>query len=261
MSHRRYEGLHVAVTGAGTGIGRAIAMRLGSEGARLSLFGRRVDKLAETADAAHAAGASAVHFAPCDIRERDQVEATFADAAAKNGPLYAFVADAGVGGPNADGPEDRFVDLVNTNLVGTYWTLRAARRHLLPGPDPRHLVVISSILGRFGVPGYTGYCAAKTGLLGLVRALSLEVAADNVQVNAVCPGWVDTEMSREGIQGMADAMGVPFDEALGRAMSAVPIGRMSRPEHVGGLVAWLLSEDATGVTGQGIDMNGGAWMG
>ena len=110
------------------------------------------------------------------------------------------------------------------------------------------------------MPGYTGYCASKAGLLGLVRALAAELAPANVQVNAVCPGWVDTEMAREGLEGMARAMSVPFEEAKRVAMSAVPLGRMSAPEDVAGTVAWLLSPDARGVTGQGIDQNGGAWM-
>ena len=123
-----------------------------------------------------------------------------------------------------------------------------------------HMVVIASILARFGVPGYTGYCASKTGLLGLVRALALELAGENIQVNAVCPGWVNTQMARDGIQGMADGMGCSYDEAYATAMSAVPLGRMSEPEHIAGMVNWLLGPDAQGVTGQAMDMNNGAYM-
>ena len=122
------------------------------------------------------------------------------------------------------------------------------------------MVIIASILGRIGVPGYTGYCASKTGLIGLARAMAQELAADNVQVNAVCPGWVNTEMARQGITGMAEGMGISYDEALKVAMSAVPMGRMAEPEHIAGLVSWLMSEDACGMTGQGLDMNNGAWM-
>ena len=98
-------------------------------------------------------------------------------------------------------------------------------------------------------------------MISLARALAMELAPANVQVNAVCPGWVETDMAREGIDGMAAAMGVTRDEAHAKAMEQVPLGRMSRPEDVAGLVAWLLSDDARGVTGQGLDMNGGAWMG
>jgi NAD(P)-dependent dehydrogenase (short-subunit alcohol dehydrogenase family) len=253
-------GRHVLVTGAGTGIGRAIALRLAAGGAALSLLGRRSDLLEETARAARGAGARKVFPVAGDARERDSVEAAFEAAAGEHGPLFGLVANAGIGGPNEDGDEDRFADLVATNLTGTYLCLRAAERRLAPGPEARHLVVISSILARIGVPGYTGYCASKAGLLGLVRALAAELAPKNVQVNAVCPGWVDTSMAHEGLEGMARGLGITKDEAHAQAMSAVPLGRMSRPEDVAGLVSWLLSEDARGVTGQGLDMNGGAWM-
>jgi NAD(P)-dependent dehydrogenase (short-subunit alcohol dehydrogenase family) len=252
---------HIVVTGAGTGIGRAIAHRLGQDGARLTLCGRRVELLEQTAEAASAAGARAVRVASLDIRDRAAVDAAFTTAAADFGPIHALVANAGVGGPNADGDDDRFFDLVQTNLVGTYHTCRAALRNLESGPHARHLVVVASILGRFGVPGYTGYCASKTGLLGMVRAFAKEVASLEVQVNAICPGWVSTEMAWQGIDGMAAGMGVTRDEALAIAMREVPLGRMSEPRDVAGVVAWLLSNDARGVTGQGIDVNGGAWMG
>lgn len=251
---------HVIVTGAGTGIGRAIALRLAREGARVSLLGRRAEPLEETARLIAAAGGRAAVY-PCDIRDAAAVDAAFDAAAAAFGPLHVLVANAGVGGPNDPGEADRFVDLVQTNLVGTYQCVRAAQRHLAAGPAPRHIVVTASVLGRFGVPGYTGYCASKTGLIGLVRALALELAGDNVQVNAICPGWVATEMAWQGIDGMAQGMGVTREEAHAQAMSAVPLGRMGQPEHVAGLVAWLVSEDGTGVTGQAIDQNGGAWMG
>jgi NAD(P)-dependent dehydrogenase (short-subunit alcohol dehydrogenase family) len=247
----RQEGRHVVVSGAGTGIGRAIALRLGAEGARLTLLGRRRGPLEETA--ARCGGTVQV----CDIQDKASVDAAF-DAA---GPIHALVANAGIGGPNEPGEQDRFVDLVSTNLVGTYHCLRAAQRNLVAGPAPRQFVVTASILARFGVPGYTGYCASKAGLLGMVRAFALELASENIRVNAICPGWVDTEMSREGIQGMAGAMGVSFQEAHRVAMSAVPAGRMSTPEEVAGMVAWMLSEDAGTLTGQAIDQNGGAWMG
>ena len=171
-----------------------------------------------------------------------------------------MIASSGIGGPNDAGADDRFEDLVETNLIGTYFCLRAAQQHLADGPDSRHLVVISSILARIAVPGYTGYSASKAGLLGLVRSLAAELAADEIQVNALCPGWVDTAMAWEGIDGIATAAGISRDGALARAMSAVPMGRMSQPEDIAGVVAWLLSPDARGVTGQALDVNGGAFM-
>jgi NAD(P)-dependent dehydrogenase (short-subunit alcohol dehydrogenase family) len=251
----RLDGRHVVVTGAGRGIGRAIALRLADEGARLSLLAR--GRAALEATAAEVGGAC---VAAVDIRDAAQVEDAFAAAADANGPVHALVANSGIGGPNGAGENDRFADLVATNLLGTYACVRAAQRRLAPGPERRDVVVISSILARIGVPGYTGYCASKAGLLGLVRSLAAELAAENVQVNAICPGWVDTDMAWEGIDLLAGALGVSREDAFAEAMREVPLRRMSQPEDVAGTVAWLLSPDARGVTGQAIDQNGGAVM-
>jgi NAD(P)-dependent dehydrogenase (short-subunit alcohol dehydrogenase family) len=255
----RQQDQHFLVTGAGTGIGRAIAIRLASEGAKLSLVGRTTATLEETADQIDALGGSAQVLA-ADVGDRDHISAAVDAAAEWQGPFRGVIANAGVGGPNSPGPDDRFDELIQTNLIGTYSTLRAVQEHLAP-EGLRHMVVVSSCLARFGVPHYTGYCASKTGLLGLTKSLSLELAGDKVQVNAICPGWVDTQMARDGIQGMADAMGKTYDEAFAMAMSAVPAGRMSTPDEIAGMTAWLVSADGVGMTGQGLDMNGGSWMG
>ena len=252
---KRLQGKHVVVTGGGRGIGRAIAERLAADGAVLTLLARDLEPLARAA--ADLGGGAAA----CDIRDRGQVEDAFAAAAAARGPIHALVANSGIGGPNADGPDDRFDDLVATNLCGTYYCVRAALRRLAPGPETRHLVVISSILARIAVGGYTGYSASKAGLLGLVRSLAAELGRQNVQVNAICPGWVNTEMAWEGLDRIAADTGGSREDAFQAAMRDVPLGRMGEPADVAGTVAWLLSDDARGVTGQAIDQNGGAWMG
>ena len=259
---QRLKGRHILITGGGTGIGAAIAGRLASEGARLSLLARDGERLREVIGGL-SASAGVEHFSmSCDVRDAQAVQAAVGAAALECGPLYACIANAGVGGPNGPTDEggDRWDDLVLTNLSGTYHTLRAALQHLCPEGSARHLVVISSILARIGVPGYSGYCASKAGLLGLVRSMSAELAPSDVQVNAVCPGWVNTSMATEGIEGMAAGMDMSVEEARALAMSAVPMGRMSEPEDIAGFVAWLVSEDARGVTGQALDMNGGAFM-
>ncbi|MFN7144254.1 MAG: SDR family NAD(P)-dependent oxidoreductase [Myxococcota bacterium] len=256
----RQKDRHVVVTGASSGIGRAIAVRLAAEGARVSLLARRKGNLDEVCAEIGAAGGTAAGFA-CDVTDADAVERAFTDAVRTHGPLHGLVAASGVGGPNEPGAGDRFDLLVQTNLYGTYRTLRAAEARLADGPGRRDIVVIASILARFGVPGYTGYCASKAALLGLVKASALELAARNVQVNAICPGWVDTDMAWQGIDGMAAAMGVTREKAHEIAMRAVPLGKMSQPHEIAGLVAFLLSEDAGGITGQALDQNNGAWMG
>ena len=94
-----------------------------------------------------------------------------------------------------------------------------------------------------------------------MRSFSAELAGENVQVNAICPGWVDTDMTAQGLDELAEAIGGTRDDALREAMRDVPLGRMGQPEEIAGTVAWLLSDDARGVTGQAIDQNGGAWVG
>jgi NAD(P)-dependent dehydrogenase (short-subunit alcohol dehydrogenase family) len=248
-STRRFGDRHVVVTGASRGIGRAIALRLADEGARLTLMARDRERCEETAEAVGGAEVQTV-----DIRDRAAVDAAFGAAAEAQGPLDALVAVSGLGGPNDAGENDRFEELVATNLVGTYWCLRAAERELV---DAGRIVVIASILARIAVPGYTGYSASKAGLVGLVRSLAAELAPRRVQVNAVLPGWVDTDMAWQGL----DAMPGTREEAYADAMGAVPLGRMAQPAEIAGTVAWLLSDDSTGVTGQAIDHNGGAWVG
>ena len=247
------------MTGAGTGIGRAIALRLARDGASLTLVARGRQRLDETA----AAIGAAARVEPCDIRDRRRVERTMGRAAASHGPIHALVAASGIGGPNGEADEggDRFDDIVQTNVSGTYYCVRAALRHLAPGPDTRHVVVISSILARIAVPGYTGYSASKAGLLGLVRSFAAELAPDGVQINAICPGWVDTDMAWQGLDAAAAASGGTREDAYREAMREVPLRRMSQPDDIAGTVAWLLSPDARGVTGQAIDQNGGAWVG
>jgi len=183
----------------------------------------------------------------CDIRNREQVFASI------DRPLDALVANAGIGGPNEPGNNDRWDEILQTNLYGTYWCCRAGEPHLADGG---RVVVTSSILARIGVPGYTAYCASKAGLLGLVRSLAAELAPRRIQVNAVCPGWVDTDMARQGL----DAIPGTREQAYEEAMREVPLRRMSEPEEIAGTVAWLLSEDARGVTGQANDQNNGAFM-
>ena len=236
----RLEGKHVVVTGAGTGIGRAIAQRLAEEGARLTLMARDESRLR---DIVPGAVTKAV-----DIRDRDAVLAAFDEQ------LDGLVANAGIGGPNAPGEADRWEDIVETNLSGSYWCVRAAEPLLADGG---RVVVTSSILARIGVAGYTAYCASKAGLLGMVRAFAAELAPRGIQVNAVCPGWVNTDMAW---QGLSEWPGLTPDEAWEIAKQDVPMRRMGEPEEIAGTVTWLLSPDALGVTGQGIDHNNGAWM-
>jgi NAD(P)-dependent dehydrogenase (short-subunit alcohol dehydrogenase family) len=245
------------VTGAGGGIGRTVALELSRRGAAVGLVGRTRASL----DAVAGEAKGEAFVATADVRERASVDAAFDAIRARLGPLHAVVANAGVGGPNDLGAGDRWDEIVRTNLDGSYFTLRAFERNLAPAESWRHAIVISSCVARFGVPGISAYSAAKTGQLGLVRSLAVELAPRRVLVNAICPGWVETQMAAERMTEIGAAQGLGYEEARRALLAAVPLGRISEPEEVAGLVAFLLSPAATAFTGQAFDLNNGAWMG
>jgi NAD(P)-dependent dehydrogenase (short-subunit alcohol dehydrogenase family) len=245
------------VTGAGTGIGRAIALHLSACGARVALLGRTRASL-ETV-AGEAKGATRV--IPCDVRERASVDAALAEAARALGPLSIAVANAGIGGPNDLGGGDRWDEIVRTNLDGAYFTLRAFEAQLASGPDYKHAIVISSCVARFGVPGISAYSAAKAGQLGLVRSLAAELAPKRVLVNAICPGWVETQMAVDRMTELGQGMGKAYPEAKAELLAGVPLQRISEPQEIAALVEFLCGPGGVSFTGQAFDPNNGAWMG
>jgi NAD(P)-dependent dehydrogenase (short-subunit alcohol dehydrogenase family) len=245
------------VTGAGTGIGRAVALGLSRAGAALALLGRTRAALEEVAG--EAKGEAFVQAV--DVRDRASVDEAFDAVAHRLGKFHHLVANAGIGGPDLAGGADRWDDIVRTNLDGAYFCARAFERHLAPGPAQRHILVVSSCVARFGVPGIVAYSAAKAGQLGLVRSLAAELAPRGVRVNAVCPGWVETSMAADRMREIAEASGTSYQEARRTLLASVPLQRISEPEEIAGLALYLASEEAAGFTGQAFDLNNGAWMG
>jgi NAD(P)-dependent dehydrogenase (short-subunit alcohol dehydrogenase family) len=246
------------VTGAGSGIGRAIALELSRLGAAVGLIGRT----RATLDAVAGEAKGEAFVATADVRQRASVDAALDAVRARLGPLHVVVANAGVGGPNdlGDG-RDRWDEIVRTNLDGAYFTLRAFERNLAPPASWRHAIVISSCVARFGVPGISAYSAAKAGQLGLVRSLAVELAPKRVLVNAICPGWVETQMAIDRMTEIGAGQGKGYAEVRRELLAGVPLQRISEPEEVAGLVSFLLSPAATAFTGQAFDLNNGAWMG
>jgi NAD(P)-dependent dehydrogenase (short-subunit alcohol dehydrogenase family) len=122
------------------------------------------------------------------------------------------------------------------------------------------IINISSVLGKFGVPGYSAYCATKHGMIGFTRAVALEVVGRGITVNAICPGWVDTEMARLGLEESAANQGITPEEFKKQAVAAVPIGRFLDADEVAGLALYLASDKAAGITGQAINICGGQTM-
>ena len=255
---RSLRGARCLVTGGGSGIGEGIAHSLAEAGASVAVLGRRRKHLNRVVADLRAKKVEAFAVTG-DVTDEQGIRRAVDRAAKSLGGLDLLVNNAGVGGPNAcaaEGPE-RWDEVVRPNLDGVFFTSRAALKHL---PDGGRVVNISSVLGRFGVPGYTAYCASKHGVIGLTKALALELAPRRITVNAICPGWVDTDMATDGLQLMADGMGVELEEARRQAMAMVPLGRILQPEEIGGLVVYLASPVAGGMTGQAISHCGGQVM-
>jgi len=242
------------ITGAGSGIGRAITILLAINGHTCFLLGRNKNNLKETLallpDNKH-------QIFLADITDETEIENLLKDN--DDLVLDGIIANAGIGGENNFGKNDRWNDIINTNLTGTYLTVQ----YFLPAlkrskNNYKQIVITSSVLARLGVANYSAYCASKAGLLGLMRSWAVEYAPENILVNAICPGWVNTDMAQNGLQGIANGIGITKSDFFDLAMQSVPLKKMSEPEEVAALVNYLINQ--TSITGQTIDINAGSIM-
>lgn len=249
----------IVITGAGTGIGRATAQLLSEDANnRLILVSRSEENLIETLNSLQHQENHII--TPLDCRDSAAWK-NFYKTMSHDFSIEAVFANAGVGGENHYGAHDRWDEVISINLTGTYVTIMEALPFIRKSKnDFRHIVITSSCLGRFGVPNYTAYCTAKTGLLGLTRSLAVELGSEHILVNAICPGWVETEMAKAGIQMLADKIGTPYQETFDDQMNIVPLQRISQPKEIGEMVKFLMSDLQTSITGQGIDINNGSFM-
>lgn len=244
------------VTGGGSGIGRALALALVAAGHDVILCGRRLEALEETARRGTPPG----RLSPlaCDLTRREGIDALTRKIRARDGGIDFLVNNAGVSGMNpleGDAAEDRWDVILETNLSAPYRIVKALAPAMQEGG---RILNISSVLGKFGVAGYSAYCASKHGIIGLTRALALELAPRRITVNAICPGWVDTDMARSGMESISRRLGVPVERFHADAMARVPLGRMLQPEEIAPLALYLLSDAAGMMTGQAINLCGGA---
>jgi NAD(P)-dependent dehydrogenase (short-subunit alcohol dehydrogenase family) len=246
--------MNYLITGAGSGIGKSIAMQLANEGHNCFLLGRNEANLKTTL----AALKTGQHQVLCaDISNTVSMQNVI--NANPDIILDGIIANAGIGGENAFGENDRWHEIINTNLTGTYNTVQ----YFLPALQKskqayKQVVITSSVLARLGVANYSAYCTSKAGLLGLMRSWAVQYAPENILVNAICPGWVNTNMAQAGLQGIADGIGISKDAFYDIAMQSVPLKKMSEPNEVAELVAYLMKQ--TSLTGQTIDINCGAVM-
>ena len=252
----RLSGKASLVTGASRGIGEAIGRRFAREGARVFLVARDVEAIERHAEDLRGEGLEAFALF-CDVNDEASIRGAVGAAVDRFGTIDVLVNNAGLGGPTpldaADHEADRRWDaIVATNLTAVFRVTRAASPHLSRGG---RIINMSSVLGRFGVPSYAAYCASKHGVIGLTRALALELAPRHITVNAICPGWVETEMARQGFARFGSV-----EKGRETAAKMAPLQRVLEPEEIAGLAAYLASDDARSVTGQAIVADGGQVM-
>ncbi|HEX4511009.1 MAG TPA: SDR family NAD(P)-dependent oxidoreductase [Burkholderiaceae bacterium] len=256
---------HVLVTGANRGIGAAIAATLAGDGWRVTLAGRSLAAQEQLRATLPTPPEGAHGCVALDVGDPASITAAFAAARAQCGPLHALVNNAGAveTGPTQRYPLDALRRMLDVNLVGVFLCTQAAladlRRARADGVTGR-IVSIASSAAQKGYPFTAAYAAAKHGVLGFTRSLALELASTGIPVNAVCPGYTDTDIVRSGVATLVEKTGRAEEEALRTFTQASPMMRLVRPEEVAEVVRWLCREAPAALTGQAISVSGGEVM-
>jgi NAD(P)-dependent dehydrogenase (short-subunit alcohol dehydrogenase family) len=246
---------HALVTGAARGIGAAIAHRLAADGAVLTLLGRQRDALQQVADALPGAGHGVV---VADVADAQSVASAFELARAARGPIAILVNNAGQAesAPFLKTSAELWQRMLAVNLSGSFHCAQAALPDMLSARWGR-IVNIASTAGQKGYAYVSAYAAAKHGVIGLTRSLALEVAAKGVTVNAVCPGYTETDLLRDSIANVVAKTGRSAEEARASFAAGNPQQRIVQPAEVADAVAWLCGAGASAITGQSISVSGG----
>jgi len=248
------------ITGGGRGIGRAVATLFAREGARVFVVARTAAEVGRVAaEIGEACGASAASHAVCDVADSLSVGRAFAAAREffGRGP-DVLVNNAGIAesAKLAETSDEFWHRHLDVNLSGTFYCMREALPEMVARGWGR-IVNVASIAGKTGAPYIAAYSASKHGVLGLTRSAALEVARKGVTVNAVCPGYVDTEMTTRAVENIEARTGRSAAESLAAIKGMSPQQRLVTPEEVAALALLLASEDGRGITGQAINVDGG----
>jgi len=254
-------GKHAVVTGASRGIGVAIASTLARLGADVTLMSRDEARLLEQAATLTKTFTRKAQAIAVDIIHPEQVTAAFARAADRFGPPHILVNNAGAAtaAPIAKTDLPKWQQLMQVNLTGPFLCVREVVQEMAKGNYGR-IVNIASTAGLTGYAYVTAYCAAKHGLIGLTRALARELARTSVTVNAVCPGYTDTDIVAEAIGNIVAKTGRTKEQALRELTAHNPQGRLVRPDEVAEAVGWLCMPSSASITGQSIVVAGGELM-
>jgi 3-oxoacyl-[acyl-carrier protein] reductase len=237
------------ITGASRGIGRSCALALSAAGTKVVLAARQLDKLEEAAAEIRAAGGDAF-VVPIELNSQDSIKEAFSKASKDFGRVDILVNNAGV---TRDGLALRMKredwDIVlQTNLSGSFFCIQQVLSPMIRERWGR-IINITSVVGEAGNAGQANYCAAKAGLIGLTKSLAHELASRNVTVNAVAPGFMDTDMTKS-----------LTDEHKAKITESIPLKRMGKPEDIAAAVRLLASDEAGYITGHVLDVNGGMYM-
>lgn len=248
---------HALVTGGGQGIGVAAVRALRALGMNVTLLGRRLPVLQAVVDTdpAH------LHAVAADVADPAQVAQAVASARERFGPVQVLVNNAGqaLSAPFHKMDMALWRQMLDVNLTGTMVCTQAVLPDMLAAGWGR-VVNVASTAGQVGYAYVSAYCAAKHGVVGLTRSLALELAAKGITVNAVCPGYTETDIVRESIERVVAKTGRTHEQALAEFVKSNPQGRLVQPEQVADAIAWLCGEGAGAVTGQSISVSGGEVM-
>jgi 3-hydroxybutyrate dehydrogenase len=246
---------HAVVTGGGRGIGAAIAEALSAQGMRLTLMGRDMERLRQKADSLNA------QAIPIDVTQPESVDSAFRDAVEKQGTISILVNNAG----SAESASFARTDLalwqrmLDVNLTGAFLCSKQVVPEMMRQQFGR-IINIASTAAQKGYPYVTAYCAAKHGVLGLTRALAFELAKTGVTVNAVCPGYTNTDLVTSAVENITQKTSLTAEQALTQLVNSNPQARLIQPEEVANTVVWLCSPASAAITGQAISVSGGEIM-